>query len=128
MKVELKVREGGVVSPTRQQILFTLWQALSTMSLCCVKVSLKLRADAAITPIYAPKSELYHEIVFFIYLIWCFWPFHLSVQFNALLLALITVSHKNTPILGVQYWGYISQSPPFCVWKWLEYRIVLMIS
>ena len=46
MKVELKVREGGVVSPTRQPLLSALWQALSTMSLYCVKVSLKLRADA----------------------------------------------------------------------------------
>lgn len=50
--VELKVRDGGVVSPARQ-LLSTLWQALFTMSLYCVKVSLKLRADAALTPIYA---------------------------------------------------------------------------
>ena len=40
--VELKVRDGGVVSPARQ-LLSTLWQALFTMSLYCVKVSLKLR-------------------------------------------------------------------------------------
>ena len=64
MKVELKVREGGVVSPARRQLLSALRQTLSTMSLYCVKVSLKVRADAALSPIYAPKSELYHEIVF----------------------------------------------------------------
>ena len=53
MKVELKVREGGVVSPTKQPLLSALWQALSTMSLYCVKVPLKVRADAALSPIYA---------------------------------------------------------------------------
>ena len=53
MKVELKVREGGVVSPAKRQLLSTLWQALSTMSLYCVKVSPKIRTDAALTPIYA---------------------------------------------------------------------------
>jgi len=47
-----------VVSPTRQPLLSALWQALSTMSLYCVKVSLKLRADAALTPIYAVVAEL----------------------------------------------------------------------
>jgi hypothetical protein len=57
VKVELKVREGGVVSPARQ-LLSTLWQALFTMSLHCVKVSLKLRADAALTPIYAVMDQL----------------------------------------------------------------------
>lgn len=57
MKVELKVREGGVVSPTRQPLLSALWQALSTMSLYCVKVSLKLRTDAALTPIYAANGK-----------------------------------------------------------------------
>ena len=66
MKVELKVREGGVVSPARRQLLSALRQTLSTMSLYCVKVSLKVRADAALSPIYAPKSELYHEIVFYL--------------------------------------------------------------
>ena len=64
MKVELKVREGGVVSPARRQLLSALRQTISTMSLCCVKVPLKARADATISSIYAPKSELYHEIVF----------------------------------------------------------------
>ena len=53
MKVELKGRDGGIISPARRQLLSTLWPAPSTMSLYCVKVSLKLRADAAITPIYA---------------------------------------------------------------------------
>lgn len=52
-KVELKVREGGVVSLARRQLLSALLQALFTMSLYCVKVSLKLRADAALSPIYA---------------------------------------------------------------------------
>ena len=47
-----------MVSPTRQPLLSALWQALSTMSLYCVKVSLKLRADAALTPIYAVVAEL----------------------------------------------------------------------
>ena len=46
MKVELKVRDGGIISPARRQLLSTLWLAPSTMSLYCVKVSLKLRADA----------------------------------------------------------------------------------
>ena len=52
-KVELKVREGGVVSPARRQLLSALLQALFTMSLYCVKVSLKLRAGAALSPVYA---------------------------------------------------------------------------
>lgn len=52
MKVELKVRDGGIISPARRQLLFTLWSVPSTMSLYYVKVSLKLRADAALTPIY----------------------------------------------------------------------------
>lgn len=55
MKVELKVRDGGIISPARRQLLSTLWPAPSTMSLFCVKVSLKLRADAALTPIYASR-------------------------------------------------------------------------
>ena len=53
MKVELKVHDGGIISPARQQLLSTLWPVSSTMSLYCVKVSLKLRANAALTPIYA---------------------------------------------------------------------------
>ena len=53
MKVELKVREDGVVSPARRQLLSALWQTLSTMSLCCVKVPLKVRADGALLAIYA---------------------------------------------------------------------------
>ena len=52
MKVELKVRDGGIISPAKRQLLSTLWSVPSTMSLYCVKVSLKLRADAALTPIY----------------------------------------------------------------------------
>lgn len=58
MKVELKVRDGGIISPAKRQLLSTLWQAPSTMSLYCVKVSLKLRADAALTPIYAVMDQL----------------------------------------------------------------------
>ena len=47
-----------MVSPARRQLLSALRQTLSTMSLYCVKVSLKLRADAALTPIYAVVAEL----------------------------------------------------------------------
>ena len=59
MKVELKVREDGVVSPARRQLLSALRQTLSTMSLYRVKVPLKLRADAALTPIYAPLTRTF---------------------------------------------------------------------
>ena len=65
MKVELKVREGGVVSPARQ-LLSTLRQALSTMSLYCVKVSLKLRADAALASIDAQTTDFLNNTAFFI--------------------------------------------------------------
>ena len=58
MKVELKVREGGVVSPARRQLLSALRQTLSTMSVYCVKLPLKVRADAALSPIYASYKEL----------------------------------------------------------------------
>ena len=61
-KVELKVREGGVVSPTRRQLLSALLQALFTMLLYCVKVSLKLHADAALFPIYAPVQKNYRLV------------------------------------------------------------------
>ena len=56
MKVGLKVREGGVVSPARRQLLSALRQTLFTMSLYRVKVPLKVRADAALSPIYALKA------------------------------------------------------------------------
>ena len=62
MKVELKVHEGGVVSPARRQKAVLKEGRLfhypkkEKMSLYYVKVSLKLRADAALTPIYATAS------------------------------------------------------------------------
>ena len=34
---------------------------------------------------------------FFIYSLWCFWPFSLAVQFHTLFLVFITIFHKNTP-------------------------------
>ncbi len=51
----------------------------------------------------------------FLYSVWCFWPFSLAVQFHALFLVFITIFHKIPPILGVQYWGYISCPRPFFI-------------
>ena len=47
---------------------------------------------------------------FFLYSIWCLRPFPLSIHFDTPLLVLMTVSHiAIPPILGIQYWGYISK-------------------
>ena len=45
-----------MVSPARRQLLSALRQTLFTMSLYRVKVPLKVRADAALSPIYALKA------------------------------------------------------------------------
>ena len=42
---------------------------------------------------------------FFIYSLWCFWPFSLAVQFHTLFLVFITIFHKNTPNTGCPVLG-----------------------
>ena len=42
---------------------------------------------------------------FFIYSLWCFWPFSLEVQFHTLFLVFITIFHKNTPNTGCPVLG-----------------------
>ena len=85
------------------------------MSLYCVKVSLKLRADAALTPIYAPKSELYHEIVF------SFTSSGVSGHFPGgtiphTFLVFITIFHKNAPNTGCPVLGvHITEAAFLCL-------------
>ena len=42
---------------------------------------------------------------FFIYSLWCFWPFSLALQFHTLFLVFITIFHKNTPNTGCPVLG-----------------------
>ena len=42
---------------------------------------------------------------FFIYSLWCFWPFSLAVQFHTLFLVFITIFHKNAPNTGCPVLG-----------------------
>ena len=42
---------------------------------------------------------------FFVYSVWCFWPFSLPVQFHTLSLVFITIFHRNTPNTGCPVLG-----------------------
>ena len=48
---------------------------------------------------------------FFIYSLWCFWPFSLAVQFHTLFLVFITIFHKNTPNTGCPVLGVHIKQP-----------------
>ena len=57
---------------------------------------------------FAKQCKLvYNRLVkiFLLYSHWCFWPFPLSIQSNALLFVLIAVFHKNTPNTGCPVLG-----------------------
>ena len=61
---------------------------------------------------------------FFIYSLWCFWPFSLAVQFHTLFLVFITIFHKNTPntgcpVLGVHIKDCCFSFSHFCLFCFL---------
>jgi len=65
---------------------------------------------------------------FFIYSLWCFWPFSLAVQFHTLFLVFITIFHKNTPNTGCPVLGvHIRLIAAFLHYK-IRIRIIFSIA